>query len=281
MADDPDDSTALGGSEPNWDESQSILFHITKLPPPVSPGIIPAPKGMWPPPASTVPPPGGDFYVVPAGSDALTRAGGDPTLRDLTLSSWPISKVTGGPMPPPPPPSDPLLKRAWSAVGPVVAPLLTEELNEPSPPPIPQVVPPSGRIGREPTPLLAGAIDLAGWLAPEAKAVGPARRAYSVAFETIIPKVGAGDRPAHFTAANKLLRDPIASDPEVARMMDQFGVQVPKRLSESPEHWSWHHVADRPGVMQLVPRWQHQSSAFRPLFHPQGRGGFARWGADY
>jgi hypothetical protein len=50
-------------------------------------------------------------------------------------------------------------------------------------------------------------------------------------------------------------------------------------LGESPSGWTWHHVPDQPGVMQLVPRAMHQGSTWQPL-HPGGVGGFKLWGAD-
>jgi hypothetical protein len=108
-----------------------------------------------------------------------------------------------------------------------------------------------------------------------------AARAYSVAFETIIPKVGAGTRPAHFTAANKALQAAIASDSSFARVMQQLGITVPQKLGQSPAGWSWHHVPDQPGVMQLVPRGQHQGSAWQHLLHPNGEGGFKIWGIEF
>jgi hypothetical protein len=38
-----------------------------------------------------------------------------------------------------------------------------------------------------------------------------------------------------------------------------------------------HHAAE-PGIMQLVPRWQHKSRVFRRVLHPdKGKGGFDKW----
>jgi hypothetical protein len=83
-------------------------------------------------------------------------------------------------------------------------------------------------------------------------------RAYSVAFETTIAKRGVGQRGAHFKDANQSLLNTMRRDPEFARMMDDMGIAAPARLDRSPTGWTWHHVAGRPGVMQLVPRTQHQ-----------------------
>jgi len=105
-------------------------------------------------------------------------------------------------------------------------------------------------------------------------------RAYSVAFETLIPKVGEGSRAAHFTAANKSLLGAMKGDGAFARSMEDLGVSV-GRLDKSPAGWSWHHVADRPGVMQLVQRAQHQGGLWQSLLHPGGVGGFKIWGIFY
>jgi RHS repeat-associated protein len=105
--------------------------------------------------------------------------------------------------------------------------------------------------------------------------------AYSVAFETIIPKVGAGTRPAHFKAANQALQSAMKADDGFAKMMDDLGIQIPDALGKSPAGWSWHHVPDQPGVMQLVPRSQHQGSFWQHLLHPDGVGGFKIWGSQY
>jgi hypothetical protein len=125
-------------------------------------------------------------------------------------------------------------------------------------------------------------------LAPAAGGVEAAgARAYSVAFETAIPKVGAGTRPAHFAAANEALLAEMRASPEVAGMMEGLGVRVPTNASGaakglSPQNWTWHHVPDQAGVMQLVPRAQHTAgSPFYMLMHPTGRGGFFLWGSRY
>jgi len=111
--------------------------------------------------------------------------------------------------------------------------------------------------------------------------------AYSVAFETTIPKQGIGTRPAHFAAANSSLRAAIQASPELAQAMQKLGIEVPVSSgggvkSISPNGWTWHHVPDQPGVMQLVPRSQHTTaSPFYYVLHPDGRGGFFFWGQAY
>lgn len=105
--------------------------------------------------------------------------------------------------------------------------------------------------------------------------------AYSVAFETTIAKAGIGTRASHFTDANKSLAAAMKSDSGFAKSMESLSVQVPARLGQSPAGWSWHHVPNQPGVMQLVPRSQHQGGPWQPLLHPDRVGGFKLWGNNY
>jgi A nuclease of the HNH/ENDO VII superfamily with conserved WHH len=106
-------------------------------------------------------------------------------------------------------------------------------------------------------------------------------RAYSVAFETTLDEAGVGTRAAHFKAANIALSESLSGE-----AMEELGISVPRSnagtiLGESPSDWTWHHVPDQPGVMQLVPRAMHRGSIWQPLLHPGGIGGFKLWGADY
>lgn len=131
---------------------------------------------------------------------------------------------------------------------------------------------------------VAGSVAVGGF-AEGAEVAGP--RVYSVAFQTAIPKLGAGTRPAHFAAANEALLQEMRSSPQMAAAMEELGVQVPTNASGaakglSPQGWTWHHVPNQPGVLQLVPRAQHTAgSPFYMLMHPDGRGGFFNWGAAY
>ncbi|WP_236644811.1 RHS repeat-associated core domain-containing protein [Sorangium cellulosum] len=113
-----------------------------------------------------------------------------------------------------------------------------------------------------------------------------APRAYSVAFETTIPKVGAGSRGAHFKAANEALLAEMRASPELASAIDGLAIKVPTSsadtvLQRSPPGWTWHHVPHRPGAMQLVPTQQHQGGPWQPLVHPNGVGGFKLWGTEF
>jgi len=106
-------------------------------------------------------------------------------------------------------------------------------------------------------------------------------RAYSVAFEASIAKSGAGTRAAHFTEANRILAETIANDPDFAKSLMRLGVAIPQRLNQSPANWTWHHVPERSGILQLIPREQHQGRLWQPLLHPNQTGGFKLWGSDY
>ncbi|XXU81017.1 RHS repeat-associated core domain-containing protein [Sorangium sp. So ce1151] len=113
-----------------------------------------------------------------------------------------------------------------------------------------------------------------------------APRGYSVAFETTIPKVGAGSRGAHFKAANEALLAAMKVSPDFGSRIEALGIKVPTSgagtaLQRSPAAWTWHHVPDRPGVMQLVPAAQHQGGPWQPLVHPNGVGGFKLWGTEF
>ncbi|KYF90903.1 hypothetical protein BE20_16185 [Sorangium cellulosum] len=113
-----------------------------------------------------------------------------------------------------------------------------------------------------------------------------APRAYSVAFETTIPKVGAGSRGAHFKAANEALLAEMRASPELASAIDGLAIKLPTSsagtvLQRSPPGWTWHHVPHRPGAMQLVPTQQHQGGPWQPLVHPNGVGGFKLWGTEF
>lgn len=113
--------------------------------------------------------------------------------------------------------------------------------------------------------------------------------AYSVAYETKIPSdlYPGRSRGAHFQAANRDLVAALDSDADFAKAMDDLipGIRNTlvgprggiSRLSPSPL-WTWHHAAPD-GLMQLVPRIQHEAPGnLQNLFHPGGVGGFSIWG---
>jgi hypothetical protein len=69
-------------------------------------------------------------------------------------------------------------------------------------------------------------------------------------------------------------------DAAFARSMENLGIKI-DRMDRSPCGWSWHHVPDQSGVMQLVPRDQHQGGPWQSLLHPGQVGGFKLWGKDF
>ena len=93
-------------------------------------------------------------------------------------------------------------------------------------------------------------------------------------------------RGAHFKAANEALLTEMKASPGFASAIEGLGIKVPTSgaetaLQRSPVGWTWHHLPDQPGVMQLVPTPQHQGGPWQALFHPGGVGGFKLWGADF
>ena len=113
--------------------------------------------------------------------------------------------------------------------------------------------------------------------------------AYSVAYEmklasSMYPGLS---RKAHFQAANAALLSDINSDPNFAAAMDALipGIKnllVGSRgaiIRNSPSTlWTWHHAAEE-GIMQLVPRIQHEAAGvFQNFFHRGGAGGYSIWG---
>lgn len=105
--------------------------------------------------------------------------------------------------------------------------------------------------------------------------------AYSVVFEATIEATRSGSRSVHRSAANNALNSAVSSSPDLAHLLSQIGV-VPTTGGRSPVGFQWHHSAERPGVMQLVPVEQHSpGSAFQYVLHPDGQGGYARWGRNW
>ena len=112
--------------------------------------------------------------------------------------------------------------------------------------------------------------------------------AYSVAFRTVLPEDAYPglSRGAHFQAANRQLLQAMNDDPEFASMMEAMSPGIGDSLvgpgggisRNSPAGWTWHHSMDE-GVMELVPRIQHQAPGpIQDLLHPGGVGGYSQWG---
>lgn len=113
----------------------------------------------------------------------------------------------------------------------------------------------------------------------------PTESFYSVAFETkLSPSSYPGvSRKRHYQEANSAFLKAMEGDPKFAQEMQNIGINLkrtPRGLAPRtpPPGWTWHHE-EEPGMMQLVPRAQHDSgSAFRAAVHPKGRGGYSIWG---
>jgi hypothetical protein len=109
-------------------------------------------------------------------------------------------------------------------------------------------------------------------------------RFYIVAFEMKLKLSSLrGSRPRHYQEANEALLRAMESDPDFARAMQELKIKLrrtPTGLAPrtSPAGWTWHH-AQEPGVMQLVPRSQHdRGTIFQGVLHPKRGGGYSRWG---
>jgi hypothetical protein len=112
--------------------------------------------------------------------------------------------------------------------------------------------------------------------------------AYSVAVEVELPSTSYPGRTRmhHNRVANRALVDTIDNYPEFGTAMEQLIPDLRQQLvgpsgsisKSAPAGWTWHHHPTRRGVMQLVTKAQHQSSAYQHLFHPNRRGGYSIWG---
>jgi hypothetical protein len=112
---------------------------------------------------------------------------------------------------------------------------------------------------------------------------------YSVAFEgTLKPGTLTGSDTSHFRQMNRQLHAAFQLDPAYAAAMEELYPGITKHVAPGPRGGvtdtappgtTWHHQADRPGGMQLVPTEQHQAAGpVQQSLHPGGRGGRANWG---
>lgn len=112
--------------------------------------------------------------------------------------------------------------------------------------------------------------------------------AYSVAFEMELPSSSypGRSRVHHNRVANRALVDAIDNYPEFGTAMEQLIPDIRQQLigpggsisKFGPAGWTWHHHPIQSGIMQLVPKAQHHSSAYQHLLHPNSRGGYRAWG---
>lgn len=120
----------------------------------------------------------------------------------------------------------------------------------------------------------------------DAARAAPDGSAYSVAYQTQLdPSSYPGvSRGRHFQEANENLLTAMDGDPAFAQSIGDLGINLqrtPTGLAPrtSPDNWTWHHAAEPPGSMQLVPRDQHApGSIFQDALHPGGVGGYSIWG---
>jgi hypothetical protein len=113
----------------------------------------------------------------------------------------------------------------------------------------------------------------------------PTGQFYSVIHEMRLdPTLYPGSsRPVHVQAANESLLQTMEGEIAFAQDLLNQGLNLQRTPTElapraAPPGFSWHH-ADEPGVIQLVPRSQHdRGSIFQKTLHPNGRGGFSLWG---
>jgi hypothetical protein len=115
------------------------------------------------------------------------------------------------------------------------------------------------------------------------------RRNYSVAAEVMLKEkpVGTG-RVGHIREANENLLLKKESDPEYADLLQKLGVNLERNRwggapRRPPKGWTWHHHPYQEGLVQLMPRSQHEARELQAVLHPfkYGAGGFARWGHKY
>jgi len=128
--------------------------------------------------------------------------------------------------------------------------------------------------------------------APEAigsPLIGHNRRNYSVADEVRLTEkpVGTGRR-GHIREANEHLLRRKESDPEYADLLQPLGINLERNRwgrapGRPPKGWTWHHHPHEEGLVQLMPRSQHEAPELQAILHPfkYGAGGFARWGHKF
>ena len=96
-------------------------------------------------------------------------------------------------------------------------------------------------------------------------------------------KLHDGTREDHFRFANEQLHNQIKSDPTLAVAL---GPDVVEHVSpgprggfsdRSPPGMTWHHSAQDPEVIELIPRAQHRAAGpVQGTLHPDQQGGFKK-----
>ena len=117
------------------------------------------------------------------------------------------------------------------------------------------------------------------------------KQIYSVAYEVELPSdmyPGVSDA-RHFQEANRQLHEAFERNPQFAQAMETLypgiieGVKLGKRGAYPRTHptkeVTWHHEANRAGILQLMPINQHRAKGkIQSILHPNGKGGMENWG---
>ncbi|WP_211283555.1 HNH endonuclease, partial [Xenorhabdus budapestensis] len=107
---------------------------------------------------------------------------------------------------------------------------------------------------------------------------------YSVWYQTEIPEeLHSGSRSSHFRNANGQLYNTIQNNPELKGKLPaevinhvQPGARGGFKGNSPPGH-SWHHNAQDPTKIELIPRPQHQAPGeVQKSLHPKQEGGFKK-----
>jgi RHS repeat-associated protein len=112
---------------------------------------------------------------------------------------------------------------------------------------------------------------------------------YSVLFETSVRSGTESESDAnHFRQGNRALYDQLMCEPALAARVEAEYPGITNWVTPGQRGGvndrpfpglTWHHVPNRLGVIQLVPRSQHQASGpVQQSLHPGGYGGRANWG---
>ena len=92
----------------------------------------------------------------------------------------------------------------------------------------------------------------------------------------------------HFRQGNRQVHEMMQADPKIAARIEAQFPGVTSHVTPgprggfadtSPPGLTWHHHPDKPGVLELVPRPQHQAGGpVQGSLHPGGTGGRENWG---
>jgi hypothetical protein len=189
-------------------------------------------------------------------------------------------------------------ERLIGATAPRVAPQVVAPLARPLGPELAEEVPAAATAAAKPDPLAPPSLAQAE-STPATNAVSRAETAPQtgaqlsaepdVAYQTYLSRKDKGSgRARHIREANENYLKATENDPGLALSMSKRGIKIERTPRgkvpwRPPEGWTWHHHPHDQGLMQLMPRLQHESPQFQTLLHPfkYGGGGYAKWGDKY